>query len=199
VYAPDEIAALAEVAHSNGLYLHVDGARLGNAVAALGGGVRAATVDAGVDVLTFGGTKAGMTHGEAVVFLQPELGERVRFIRKQAAQLPSKMRFIAAQLTALLQHDRWIHAAGHANAMAASLAARVAEVPGVAISQPVEVNAVFATLPPAAIEVLQGWSPFWTWDEATHEVRWMCSWDTTEDDIDRFVAGIRTALAETAF
>lgn len=201
VYRPDEIAALAEVAHANGLYLHLDGARLGNAVAALGqgaAGARAITTDVGVDVLTLGGTKAGVTHGEAVVFLKPELGERVRFVRKQAAQLASKMRFIAAQMDALLAEDRWLAAAGHANAMAARLGEEVAQIEGVTVNRPVEVNAVFASLPPAAIEPLQAWSPFWTWDEATHEVRWMCSFDTTDDDVDRLVAGIRAAVESAA-
>lgn len=201
VYAADEIAALAEVAHADGLYLHLDGARLANAGAALGGtveAVRATTVDVGVDVLTLGGTKAGTTHGEAVVFLQPELGERVRFVRKQAAQLASKMRFVAAQLEALLADDRWLVAAAHANAMARRLGEEAATIEGVTVNRPVEANAVFASLPPAAIEPLQAWSPFWTWDAATHEVRWMCSWDTTDEDVSRFVAGLRAAVDATS-
>lgn len=197
VYQPEEVAALADLAHANGMYLHVDGARLANAVATLGGdlvALRETTTLAEVDVLTLGGTKAGMTHGEAVVFLRPELGTRARFVRKQAAQLASKMRFVSAQLEALLAEDRWLAAAAHANAMAQLLAGGVERLPGLEITQPVEGNAVFATLPPEAIEVLQAWSPFWTWDEARHEVRWMCSWDTTEEDVGHFVAGVRTAL-----
>jgi threonine aldolase len=198
VYSADELTALAELAHGSDMYLHLDGARLGNAGAALGGtleAVRSFTVDAGVDVLTLGGTKAGMTHGEAVVFLQPALGERVRFIRKQAAQLASKMRFISAQMDALLTDDRWLRAAAHSNAMATLLADEVRQIPGVTVNQDVQVNAVFASLPPEAIEPLQAWSPFWSWDEAKHEVRWMTSWDTTEDDVARFTAGIRAQLA----
>lgn len=198
VYSADELAALAQLAHANDMYLHLDGARLGNAGAALGGtldAVRSITVGAGVDVLTLGGTKAGMTHGEAVVFLQPALGDRVRFIRKQAAQLASKMRFISAQMDALLTDDLWLRAATHSNAMATLLADEVRQIPGVTVNQPVQVNAVFVSLPPEAIEPLQAWSPFWTWDEAKHEVRWMTSWDTTEGDVQRFAAGVRAQLA----
>jgi threonine aldolase len=197
VYSADELSALADLAHANDMYLHLDGARLGNAAAALGGttdAVRSITVDAGVDVLTLGGTKAGMTHGEAVVFLRPELGERVRFIRKQAAQLASKMRFIAAQMDALLEDDRWLRAAEHSNAMAALLAEQVRQIEGVTVNQDVQVNAVFASLPAEAIAPLQAWSPFWTWDEATSEVRWMTTWDTTEEDVHRFAAGIRAVV-----
>jgi threonine aldolase len=199
VYSADEVAALAELARAHDLYVHLDGARLGNAGAALGGtvdAVRSFTVEAGIDVLTLGGTKAGMTHGEAVVFLKPELGARVRFIRKQAAQLASKMRFIAAQMEALLEGDRWLLAAAHANAMAALLADEVRQIPGVTVNQDVQVNAVFASLPAEAIEPLQAWSPFWTWDDTKHEVRWMTSWDTTEEDVRRFAAGIRSATAQ---
>jgi len=206
VYSPAEVRALADLAHENDMHLHVDGARLANATAASGGDVtalRSITVDAGVDVLTFGGTKAGMTHGEAVVFLEPALGARVRFVRKQAAQLPSKVRFIAAQVSALLEEDRWIRAAAHANAMASRLGEEVAVIPGVTLTQPVEVNAVFATIPAEATPVLQAWSAFWTWPDPAVEsgssgvaqVRWMCSWDTTDEDVDRFVAGIRAALS----
>lgn len=201
VYSAEELSALVHLAHEHDLYVHVDGARLANAGAALGGtleAVRSVTVDAGVDVLTLGGTKAGMTHGEAVVFLRPELGARVRFIRKQAAQLASKMRFISAQVDALLDGGRWLRAAGHANAMAARLADEVRQVDGVTVNQDVQVNAVFASLAPEASEALQAWSPFWTWDEARHEVRWMTSWDTTEEDVDRFVTGVRAAVTAVA-
>ena len=196
LYRPDEIAALADEAHSRGLYLHLDGARLANAAAALGGEVRSSTSLAGVDVLTFGATKAGAMYGEAVVFLRPGLGEDVRFVRKQAAQLPSKMRFVAAQFEALLTDGLWLLAAGHANAMAARLAERLSVLPGVVIPRSPEVNAVFVQLPSAAAAAeLQEWSFVWDWDVATHEVRAMTSFATTPDDVDRFAEGVAAVTA----
>jgi threonine aldolase len=196
LYRPDEVAALAEVAHAHGLHLHLDGARLANAVAALGVDARAVTTDAGVDVLTFGATKAGAMYGEAVVFLRPELGEHVRFVRKQAAQLPSKMRFVAAQMEALLTDDLWLRAAGHANAMAARLAEGLEGAPGVVVARPPEVNSVFVRLPSAAaVAALQAWSFVWDWDVAAHEVRAMTSFATTPDDVDRFAAGLAAVAA----
>ncbi|HVN50818.1 MAG TPA: low specificity L-threonine aldolase [Acidimicrobiales bacterium] len=198
LYTPDEIAALAEVAHANGMRVHLDGARIANATAALGGDVRSFTVDAGVDVLTFGGTKNGMVHGEAVVFLDAELGRMAPFVRKQAGQLPSKMRFVAAQFEALLAGDLWLHNARHANEMAQLLAKRVDGAPGVTITRPPEVNAVFATIPPAALAPLQAWSHFYVWDETTTEVRWMTSFDTTADDVERFAAGVVSLVDQHA-
>ena len=196
LYQPAEIAAICEVAHAHGLLVHVDGARIANATAALGGDLRASTVDAGVDVLSFGGTKAGLMYGEAVVFLTPGLADQVAFIRKQSAQLPSKMRYVSAQFSALLAEDRWLAAAGHANAMASRLADAVAEVPGVELSHRPEVNAVFARVPKGALAELQDWSFFWEWDPAVTEVRWMTSWQTTPDDVDAFVAGLGEIVAE---
>ena len=198
LYSADEVAALADVAHANGLLVHLDGARIGNATAALGGDVRSFTVDAGVDVLSFGGTKAGAMYGEAVVFLTPGLADGARFVRKQAAQLPSKMRYVAAQFEALLTDDLWIRNGRHANEMAARLADRVEAVDGVKLLRRPEVNSVFASLPRPAIDALQAWSFFWDWDVAADEVRWMTSYDTTDEDLDRFVAGVREALAATA-
>ena len=198
LYQPDEVAAICEVAHAHGLLVHVDGARIANATAALGGDLRASTVDAGVDVLSFGGTKAGLMYGEAVVFLAPELAERVAFVRKQSAQLPSKMRYVSAQFSALLAEDRWLAAAGHANAMATLLAERVADLPGVGLSRRPEVNAVFAMVPKAALAALQDWSFFWEWDATTTEVRWMTSWQTTEDDVEAFAAGVAEIVAPFA-
>jgi threonine aldolase len=197
LYTPDEVAALADVAHANGLLVHLDGARLGNAAAALGGDLRSFTLDAGVDVLTFGGAKAGMMYGEAVVFLTPGLADGAKFVRKQAAQLPSKMRYVAAQFEALLDDDLWIRNGRHANDMAAGLAERVEAIDGVKLSRRPEVNSVFASLPRPAIDALQAWSFFWDWDVAADEVRWMTSYDTTVEDLDRFAAGIREALAAT--
>jgi threonine aldolase len=196
LYQPGEVAALAETAHDHGLVVHMDGARLANAAAALGGDVRAFTVDAGVDVLTFGGTKNGMVYGEAVVFLNPELGEQVDFVRKQAGQLPSKMRFVAAQFEALLADGRWLANATHANAMAQLLVERVHGIDGVHVTRPPEVNAVFATVPPEALAALQAWSHFYVWDEATTEVRWMTSFDTTATDVERFAVGVASLVEQ---
>lgn len=198
LYTAAEIAELCEVAHRFGLLVHLDGARIANATAALGGDVRSFTIDAGVDVVTFGGTKAGMMYGEAVLHLRPELGDRVDVFRKQAGQLPSKMRFVAAQFEALLAEDRWIAAAARANRSATVLAEAAGSIPGVELSSPPEVNAVFARLPRPAIEALQAWSFFWDWDMSVNEVRWMTHFATTTDDIDRFVAGVRAAVADAS-
>lgn len=197
LYTVDEVAALAETAHAHDLLLHMDGARIANAAAALGGDVRAFTVDAGVDVLSFGGTKNGLLAGEAVLYLAPELADGAGYARKQATQLASKMRYIGAQFERLLADGLWLRSAGHANAMAALLADRVSRIDGVELSRRPEVNAVFARIPRAAIPLLQDWSFFWVWDDATAEVRWMCSFDTTEEDVERFVAGVRAAVAAT--
>ncbi|MBK9179381.1 MAG: aminotransferase class V-fold PLP-dependent enzyme [Acidimicrobiales bacterium] len=194
LYRPDEVAALAAEAHRHGMLVHLDGARLANAAAALGGDVRSFTTEAGVDALSFGGTKDGMMYGEAVVFLRPELGDAGRFVRKQAGQLPSKMRFVAAQFEALLTDDLWLRNGAHANAMAARLAGRL-DVAGVPLSRRPEVNSVFAVLPPAAIPELQAWSFFYVWDQPASEVRFMTAFDTTEDDVDRFAAGVAAVVA----
>jgi threonine aldolase len=192
LYTADEIAALADQAHERGMLLHIDGARLSNAAAALDVPLRAITTDAGADAVSFGGTKNGMLLGEAVVFLRAGLGGEVAFLRKQSMQLASKMRFLAAQFEALLTD--WRTPAAHANAMAARLAGAVARVDGVEITQRVEANAVFAVLPAAATAWLQERWRFYVWNETTGEVRWMCSWDTTEDDVDAFAADLAEAL-----
>jgi threonine aldolase len=189
-YDLDELAALAGVAHEHGMLLHVDGARLSNAAAALGVPLRAIATDAGVDALSFGGTKNGLLLGEAVVLLAPELAEGFAYLRKQTLQLASKGRFLAAQFVAMLDGDLWLRNAAHANAMAARLAAAVADAPGVRITQPVQANGVFAVLPPAATAALQREFRFYTWDATTGEVRWMCSWDTTPEEVDAFAAAI---------
>lgn len=198
LYTAREIAALGELARQHELVLHVDGARIANAVAALGCSIRELTVDAGVDVLTFGGTKNGLMYGEAVVFLRPELARHARFVRKQAGQLASKMRFIAVQFDALLRDELWLNNAAHANSMARRLADRVAPLPGIEMPRPPVINSVFATLPPESIAALQDWSFFWTWDPAEHLVRWMTSFATTEEDVQRFGAGLEHALAADA-
>jgi threonine aldolase len=194
VYAPEAIAALAEWAHAHGMLLHLDGARLCNAAASLGVPLRALTTDAGVDAVSFGGTKIGLMGAEAVVLLRDDIGDGFKFRRKQAMQLASKMRFISAQLDALLGGDLWERSASHANAMARRLAAAVRDLPGVRITQPVEANAVFAVLDPAVTERLQQSWPFYVWDEGTGEVRWMASWDTAEEEVDAFAADVRAEL-----
>jgi threonine aldolase len=198
VYTPEEIRALADLAHRHGLYLHMDGARISNAAAALGVPLRAITTDAGVDVLSFGGTKIGLMMGEAVVVFEPKLAPDFRFLRKQGMQLASKMRFVAAQFDALLRDDLWRRSAEHANRMARLLAAEAARVPGVALARPVEANAVFPILPARAAEaLLQDWL-FYPWDPARGEYRWVCSFDTTEGDVKAFVSALREAMARHA-
>lgn len=192
LYAPAELQALAALAHEHGMLLHVDGARLTNAAAALGCSLGEAA--SGADAISFGGTKAGLIFGEAVVFVRPELAEHALYLRKQSMQLASKMRFVAAQFEALLDGERWRSAAGHANAMARRLADRVAQIDGVRITQDVRANVVFAIIPPEATERLQDDWHFYTWDENTGEVRWMCAWDTTQEDVDRFAAAIEEAV-----
>ena len=194
VYTPDELRTLADTAHRHGLFLHVDGARIANAAASLGVPLRAITVDAGLDVMSFGGTKNGLVGGEAVVFFDPRRAADFKYLRKQAMQLPSKMRFIAAQFDALFTDDLWLRSARHANAMAQRLAAKVRDVPGVTITQPVDANAVFAILPRQVIPELQEEFFFYMWDEGRSEVRWMASWDTTEEDVDAFASTISRAI-----
>jgi threonine aldolase len=198
LYTPDEIAALCDEAHRMNMTVHLDGARLANATAALGGTVaalRSFTVDAGVDVVSFGGTKAGLAFGEAVVFLNPDLARRAIYIRKQITQLPSKMRFIAAQFNALLQDDLWIRLAQHSNAMGARLYEATRALPGIRYDHAPQVNSVFPMLPRATIEQLQAWCFFYDWDMTRDQARWMTAWDTTADDVDRFAAGVAVALA----
>jgi threonine aldolase len=198
LYTPDEVAALAATAHAHGLLLHMDGARLANAAAALGGDVRPFTVDAGVDVLTFGGTKNGLMYGEAVVFRDPSLAAPAPFVRKQAGQLISKMRYVGAQFEALLADDLWLRLAGHANEMAAHLHRVVGGIGGVVVERPPAVNSVFPLLPPKAIAPLKDWCFFYPWDPARHQVRWMTAWDTTRGDVDAFAAGVRAVVREHA-
>jgi threonine aldolase len=195
VYSQAETRTLAEHAHANQLVLHMDGARLSNAGASLGLSLRELTTDAGVDIVSFGGTKNGLLGAEAVVFLVPEFAGGFEYIRKQSLQLASKMRFLSAQFEALLSDDLWLRNASRANAMAARLADAVRELPGVNVTRPVETNAVFATLPPAAIVALQEEFAFYVWDERGGEVRWMCSWDTTEEDVDSFAQAITAAVS----
>lgn len=193
-YSPDEIAALAETAHEAGLFLHVDGARLANAAAHLSCPLRAITTDTGVDVFSLGGTKNGALAAEAVVVLEPSLSRGVPFLRRQSLQLASKMRFISAQLSALLTDELWRSNAAHANAMATRLAEGTAGLPGVELAYPVESNAVFAALPEKATKALQERYLFHVWDEQTGVVRWMTAFNTTPQQVDDFIRDIKSAL-----
>src|SRR3954449_4276941 len=197
VYSVDEIRRLGDLAHDQGMLLHVDGSRLANAAAALDVPLRALTTDVGVDALSFGGTKNGLVIGEAVVLLRPDLGEGIAYLRKQSMQLASKMRFLAAQFEALLEDERWRRTAAHANAMARRLAEAVNGVDGVRITQQVDANAVFAVVPPGTAEKLQEKWRFYVWDESTGEVRWMCSWDTTPEEVDAFAADVAQVVSES--
>lgn len=193
LYTAAEIAALCDTAHELGMLVHLDGARIANATASLGGtraALRSFTIDAGVDAMSFGGTKVGSLGAEAVVFLNPEVAVGSEFVRKQVGQLPSKMRFLAAQFSALLTDDLWLELGFHSNAMAELLHRRVATLPGIDAGASPEVNSIFPALPADLIEPLKAWSFFWDWNPARHQVRWMTAWDTTPEDIDAFVAGI---------
>lgn len=194
VYTSDEIQAISSVAKQNNLYLHMDGSRISNAAVYLNQEFRSFTKDAGVDVLSFGGTKNGLMFGEAIVFFNRELAENFKYIRKQGMQLHSKMRFITAQFDALLSDDLWKKNASHANAMAAYLAASLQSIPGVTLTQKVEGNGVFALIPVKAIEQLQQHTFFYIWNERTSEVRLMCAFDTTKQDIDDFTEKLRALL-----
>ena len=194
LYTPAEVAVLADHAHRLGMRVHVDGARIANAAAALGVPMRAFTTDAGVEVLSLGGTKNGALAAEAVVLLDPAVAPGVKYLRKFDMQLPSKMRFVSTQLLALFEGDLWQRSAAHANAMAARLAAGLAGLPGVALSQPTQVNGVFVRLPPGVADMVRRRFWFYDWDRATGEVRLMCAWDTTEADVDALVDEVRAAL-----
>lgn len=192
VYKVEELESLSSFARSKGLLLHVDGARLANAAAHLGVTLREAA--GGADVLSFGGTKNGMMYGEAVVFREASLARDFKFVRKQGAQLPSKSRFIAAQFNALLTEDLWLENASHANRCAQILAEEIARIPRMEMTQAVESNAVFALMPREIIPRVQERFFFYVWDEQRSEVRLMCSFDTTEEDVRDLVAVIREAL-----
>lgn len=192
-YRPEQIAAVAEAAHARGMHVHVDGARIANAAATLGLPLRAFTSDVGVDVISLGGTKNGAMAAEAIVVLDPDAAHGLRFLRKTQMQLASKMRFVSAQLLALYEGDLWLRSARHANEMAQRLAAGVRDLPGVEVVRPVESNAVFAVLPRAVADRVREEYWFYDWDEATGEVRWMCAFDTTAQDVDAFVAAVARA------
>lgn len=194
VYTPTEIRALAEFAHEHELLLHMDGARLANAAASSGDDLRTLTLEAGVDVATFGGTKNGLLHGDAVLLFRPDLAQAAAFHRKQSAQLASKMRFISAQFEALMGGDLWLRNAAHANAMARRLADAVRHLPGLEIAQAVQANAVFSRLPPDVIPRLRERFTFLVWDRERSIVRWMTSFGTTPEEVDAFAGIVREAL-----
>jgi threonine aldolase len=186
VYKPAEIEGLARFAHDRKMFLHMDGARISNAVAAQGLTLRQATRDLGVDVLSFGGTKNGLMGVEAVVFFRPELAQDFLFVRKQGMQLASKMRYMSAQMEALLTDDLWRRNAKHSNRMARLLEEQVKRIPRVKVVYPVEANGVFAQIPAEAIAKIQERYFFYVWSEEESVVRWMCSFDTTEEDVEQF-------------
>ncbi|MEU7481988.1 beta-eliminating lyase-related protein [Lentzea sp. NPDC042327] len=194
LYTPDELRAICDYAHERDMAVHVDGARLWNAAAALGVPFREFTTAAGVDVISLGGTKAGLLGAEAVVVLDPGRATGLRYLRKLMMQLPSKMRFASAQLLALFDGDLGVRSAAHANAMAARLRAALEEVPGLAFTQETAANALFVTLPVEVADRIRKRVRFYDWDRARGEVRWMTAWDTTESDVDRFVAVVREEL-----
>jgi threonine aldolase len=194
VYTPAETGALADLAHAHGMLLHVDGARLSNAAAALELPLRALTTEVGADIISFGGTKNGLLGAEAVVFARRELADGFAYLRKQSLQLASKMRFLAAQFEAILTDELWLRCAGHANEMATRLARAVGSIPAVTITHPVQTNVVFARLSDDARAALLERFAFYVWDQDAGEVRWMCSWDTTEEDVDAFAEAVREAI-----
>ncbi|MGW6458859.1 threonine aldolase family protein [Streptomyces sp. NPDC055078] len=195
VYTPAEVRAIVEHAHERGMKVHLDGARIANAAASLDVPMRAFTNAVGVDVLSFGGTKNGALFGEAVIVLNPDAVSHMKHLRKLSMQLASKMRFVSVQLEALLARDLWLRNARHSNAMAQRLADGVRAVDGVEIRHPVQANAVFARLPHEVSLRLQRRFRFYFWDEAAGDVRWMCSFDTTEDDVDSFVQALKEEMA----
>jgi threonine aldolase len=186
IYKPDEVRSLAEFAHERGMFLHIDGARIANAAASLGMPLREITANLGVDVLSFGATKNGAMGAEAVIFFDSQLAEAFKFYRKQAMQLASKMRFLSAQFEALLKDDLWLRNARHSNRMAQLLERELEKTPEVRIVYRVEANGVFAEVPRRVIRKLQERYSFYVWDEEQSVVRWMCSWDTTEEDVKEF-------------
>lgn len=201
LYTPDEIRAVCDFAHQHDMAVHMDGARLWNAAAALGVPFREFTIDAGVDILSLGGTKNGLLGAEAVVVLDPSRATGMVFLRKLTMQLASKMRFASAQLLALFEDDLGMRSAAHANAMAqrlrSALEAGIADgtLHGLAFTQKTQANAIFATLPTDVADRIREQARFYDWDRARGEVRWMTAWDTTADDVDRFVAIIGAELA----
>lgn len=195
VYTEEEIKKITEYAHERGMFVHMDGSRFANAVASLDCDPIRITAEAGIDVMSFGGTKNGMMFGEAVILFNTEFYKDVKYLRKQQMQLHSKMRFIAAQFSAILKHDLWIKTAENANKMARKLAKEVSEIPSIKITQAVQANSVFAEIPSEHIESIQENRFFYVWDEEEDIVRWVCSFDTEDDDIEDFSDFLRKRLS----
>ena len=191
VYKPEEIKALAHFLHNYNMYLHLDGARLANAAAALQCSLKEITADCGVDIISFGGTKNGMLMGESVITFRPELAENMKYIRKQSTQLFSKMRFSSAQFLAYFQNDLWLTNARHANKMAQLLRSKIEIVGNFEFTQPTEANIILVKFSPALIEEMLKHHFFYVWNENTHEIRLVTSWDTTEEDIEGFVGNLK--------
>lgn len=191
VYTPDELRALRKLADTYNMYIHMDGARIANAAVYLNRSFKEITADCGIDVLSFGGNKNGLMFGEALLFFNKEIAANFKYIRKQAMQLHSKMRFISAQFNAYIQNGIWMRNARHSNDMAQLLQKKISGFRQLSVTQPVETNAIFVTLPEETISKIQKESFFYTWDEYKGEVRWMTSFDTTESDIDNFVQILR--------
>jgi threonine aldolase len=198
VYTADEIRTLARFAHEHDMYVHMDGARIANAAVSLGISLRQLTRDVGVDVLSFGGTKNGIMGAEAVVFFDKKLARDFLFLRKQGMQLASKMRFMAVQFEALLSDDLWRRSACHANQMAKLLEAEVRKIPQLEVVYPVQANGVFVRMSADAVARVQERYFFYVWNEEQSVVRWMCSFDTTEEDIREFASFIRQTVEKVA-
>jgi len=196
VYTAEEVKAICDFAHADNMYVHMDGSRLASACAHLNIGLRELSRDCGVDVLSLGGTKNGMMMGESVIAFRPEWNESLMYLRKQSAQLYSKMRYLSAQYLAYFQNNLWLENATHANAMAEYLANRIRNLPGVRFTQKVEVNSLFLILPEEVIRKLLESYFFYMWDEDANEIRLVCSWDTTQSDIDAFVECLKTTLLQ---
>ncbi len=198
VYKKEEIKKICDYAHKNRMVVHVDGARIANAAVSLGLNFREFINEVGVDVLSFGGTKNGMMYGEAVIFFNKKISQNFRYIRKQGMQLASKMRFISAQFDAYLEDDLWLNNASHSNKMAQILYDNVKDIDRVVVTQKVEANSVFAIIPGEIIPSLQKEYFFYMWDENRSEVRWMCSFDTQEKDIEGFVRVLKKLLSKSS-
>ncbi len=190
IFYPEEIRQIADFVHQHNMYLHVDGTRIANAAAALGCSLRAITIDVGVDILSFGGTKNGLMFGEGVLFFHG-IDKNFKYYRKQGMQLASKMRYIAAQFECYLEESFYLANAAHANRMAKLLAENISDIPGISITQSVDANMVFARLARDKILALQEHFYFYIWDEFTDEVRWMMAFDTQEQDVLSFIDAIK--------
>jgi threonine aldolase len=196
IYSIEEVKAISRIAKKHNLYFHMDGSRIANAAVSLSADFRSFTREAGVDVLSFGGTKNGMMYGEAIVFLTPGLSNAFQYVRKQGMQLHSKMRFISAQFEALLTNDLWKRNASHANDMARRLSQLISKMDGAQITQSVDANGVFVSLPPLIIPLIQNDFFFYVWNEKKFECRLMCAYDTTIEDVEQFVKKLEELLSK---